>query len=198
LNQVFDALIETYLENNIGIAENFISLPLSTAIEKNIYSLANHNLLNKANVGNLKTLQQNKLIRSDSIFWLDRLHNNVDENLFLDIIDAFVAYLNQTCYTGITSYEFHYTLYKNGDFYAKHLDQFQNKSSRKYSMIIYLNKDWEAAHGGELCIHHPTFMQTIAPLNARVVFFKSNEIPHEVLLTTVNRLSITGWLKCDE
>jgi hypothetical protein len=40
-----------------------------------------------------------------------------------------------------------------GDFYLQHVDQFQNNSSRKYSMISYLNSDWQPADGGELMIH---------------------------------------------
>ena len=62
-------------------------------------------------------------------------------------------------------------------------------------MIMYLNEDWVAADGGELCIHHADSLQNIAPENGRIVFFKSNELPHEVLVTNKKRMSITGWLK---
>jgi Rps23 Pro-64 3,4-dihydroxylase Tpa1-like proline 4-hydroxylase len=51
--------------------------------------------------------------------------------------------LNATCYTGITDYEFHYTLYEKGSFYKKHFDQFRNNDSRQYSMIMYLNTNWQ-------------------------------------------------------
>ena len=104
--------------------------------------------------------------------------------------------MNNTCYTGITGYEFHYTLYPEGSFYKKHLDQFRNNNSRKYSMIMYLNADWEAADGGELCITQHDHLQMISPQNGKAVFFKSNEMEHEVLITNKPRMSITGWLKC--
>ncbi|HUZ59101.1 MAG TPA: 2OG-Fe(II) oxygenase [Hanamia sp.] len=100
------------------------------------------------------------------------------------------------CYTGINSYEFHYTLYVRGAFYKKHIDRFQNNDSRKFSMIMYLNIDWIPEDGGELSIHHEAGLQNISPMNGKVLFFKSNELEHEVLMTHKNRMSITGWLKC--
>ncbi len=133
--------------------------------------------------------------RGDSIYWLDRAHNNPHENTFFDLIDEFVRCLNSTCYTGITGYEFHYSVYEKGSFYKKHLDRFRNNDSRQYSMIMYLNTDWQKANGGELCIHHAHHLQHIAPESGKIVFFKSSELMHEVLETTTSRMSITGWLK---
>ena len=126
---------------------------------------------------------------------IDRKHNNVHENSFFNLMDNFVAHLNETCYTGITSYEFHYTLYEKGSFYKKHLDQFRNNDSRKYSMVMYLNTCWKTNDGGELCVYHEGKPQNISPIGGKSVFFKSNELEHEVLLTNVPRMSITGWLK---
>jgi SM-20-related protein len=62
-------------------------------------------------------------------------------------------------------------------------------------MILYLNDQWQEQDGGELCIHHEQNIQLITPINGRSVFFKSNELRHEVLLTYKPRMSITGWLK---
>jgi len=50
-------------------------------------------------------------------------------------------------------------------------------------------------NGGELQIHHADHLQNISPTNGKSVFFKSSELAHEVLLTHVPRMSITGWLK---
>jgi SM-20-related protein len=60
---------------------------------------------------------------------------------------------------------------------------------------MYLNADWQPADGGELCIYHTDRLQHISPINGKSVFFKSNEMEHEVLITGKPRLSITGWLK---
>ena len=85
-------------------------------------------------------------------------------------MDKFVSHLNSTCYTGISSYEFHYTLYEAGSFYKKHIDQFRNNDSRQFSMIIYLNKNWEEDDGGELCIHHKGHLKTFLPKTGKLFF----------------------------
>jgi SM-20-related protein len=196
LEQIFDALIDSYLDTRVGITEDFLSTALAGNLKDNLIGLYQQNSLRNAGTGNTVTATQNKLVRGDQIHWLDRLHNDAHENDFFDLMDLFVDYLNRTCYTGITGYEFHYTLYPEGSFYKTHIDQFKNNSSRVYSMIVYLNTDWLPADGGELCIHHADErLQNIAPVNGKSVFFKSNELQHEVLITTKQRLSITGWLK---
>lgn len=149
-----------------------------------------------AGTGNQAQVNQDRSVRGDVIYWLDRQHNNAHENAFFDVMDAFVVYLNQSCYTGITGYEFHYTLYETGSFYRRHLDQFRNNDSRQYSMIIYLNTGWQPADGGQLSIYHTEGnAQQIDPSAGKTVFFKSCELEHEVLLTHKPRMSITGWLK---
>ena len=193
----FNCLIDSYINNNVGITDHFLSDALAAGLKQNLISLFQQNKLLSAGIGNEHIVVNNQLVRGDSIYWLDRKHNTACENDFFDLMDGFVSYLNQTCYTGITSYEFHYTLYEKGSFYKKHLDQFQNNDSRKYSMIMYLNTDWQAADGGELCIHQNNAKQTINPENGRTVFFKSSELLHEVLCTQKPRMSITGWLKVD-
>ncbi len=150
-----------------------------------------------AGTGNEQIILQDKLVRSDKIYWLDRSHDNAEENAFFLQMDAFVAYLNQTCYTGITSYEFHYACYEIGTFYfyTRHLDQFRNDDRRAFSMILYLNENWQEGDGGELCIYQDNLPQMISPDMGKCVFFKSNELEHEVIVTQKQRLSITGWLK---
>jgi len=64
-------------------------------------------------------------------------------------------------------------------------------------MVMYLNIGWITADGGDLCIFPNKIAQLIAPINGKSVFFKSNELEHEVLITNKARMSITGWLKRD-
>jgi len=195
LEITYNCLIDSFISDQVGIADHFLSDKLAAALKQNLLSLLLQKQLFSAGTGNGNAAVNNQLVRGDSIYWLDRKHDTPCENDFFDLMDAFVSYLNKTCYTGITGYEFHYTLYEKGTFYKKHLDQFQNNDSRKFSMIMYLNADWEAADGGELRIHHVNHQQNINPENGRTVFFKSNELVHEVLCTQKQRMSITGWLK---
>lgn len=193
--EIFNFLIDSFIKDKVGIANNFISVSLASHLKDNLAKLYQSNSMRSAGIGNEVIINQDKLIRSDVIYWLDRSHDNVHENAFFELIDSFVLYLNSTCYTGITGYEFHYTLYESGSFYTKHIDQFQQNGSRAFSMIMYLNADWKLGDGGELQIHHVDNLQTISPTNGKSVFFKSSELAHEVLLTNVPRMSITGWLK---
>ncbi|MCF2504848.1 2OG-Fe(II) oxygenase [Dyadobacter sp. CY107] len=195
LQTVFNELIDSYIENKVGIAENFLDASLASSLKANLMSLLATNQLLPAGTGNDSAVVHNKLYRNDSIYWLDRKHNDPHENEFFDLMDQFVKHLNRTCYTGITGYEFHYALYPTGSFYKKHFDQFRNDSSRQYSMIMYLNTDWAPEDGGELRIHTLDYQQDIAPTNGKSVFFKSSELEHEVLLTNRPRMSVTGWLK---
>ena len=164
-------------------------------LKENLTALYAKQQMVQAGTGQKTDFEYNDLLRSDKIYWLDRNHNNIHENSFFDLMDSFIEYLNATCYTGIHDCEFHYTLYEAGSFYKTHLDQFRNNDSRQFSMIMYLNEEWKQDDGGELCIHTDTIDQKIAPTNGKSVFFRSNELKHEVLLTHKPRMSITGWLK---
>ena len=191
----FDTLIDSFIRDKVGIADNFLSIKLAGRLKQNLLGLFAQQHFKQAGTGNNTELNHDQLVRSDHIYWLDRAHNNSSENDFFDLMDQFVSYLNNTCYTGITGYEFHYALYPEGSFYQKHLDQFRNNESRKFSMIMYLNPGWETTDGGELCVHQNGGRQNISPESGKGVFFKSNELLHEVLLSHKARMSITGWLK---
>jgi SM-20-related protein len=195
LNNSFDELIDSYIVNQVGISGSFLSDALALSLTANLKSLYAGNQLNHAGTGNDALAVFNTLVRGDKIHWLDRTHNNTAESAFFELMDSFVLYLNNTCYTGITGYEFHYTLYETGSFYKKHLDQFKTNTSRQYSMVMYLNLDWLAIDGGELCIYQNGARKLISPMNGKSVFFKSSELEHEVLLCNKARMSITGWLK---
>ncbi len=191
----FDVLIDSFIADQVGIVNQFLTTELANHLKDNLLLLQSNQQLFKAGIGTKAIVDKTKIVRGDKIFWLDRAHNDPYENAFFDLMDAFIIYLNATCYAGIKSYEFHYTLYEIGTFYKQHIDQFQNNDHRKYSMIFYLNENWIKADGGELCIHQLNNIKSISPNNGKSVFFKSNELLHEVLKTNKQRLSITGWLK---
>ena len=197
MEDCFETLISSYLDTKVGMVPDFISEELAENLVQRLFELKEQNLLKAAGIGNVAKLTHNAEIRSDAIYWLDRNNNNEFENQFLDQVDAFVTYLNRSCFTGITGYEFHFALFDKGSFYRKHLDQFQNNSSRQFSMITYLNQNWQPEDGGELCIYDGDVTQKVAPTNRKTVFFKSNELVHEVLETNKSRLSVTGWLRRD-
>lgn len=197
MEKEFEQLITSFINDKIGITNHFITDDLAQNIKQQILALISKNLLVAAGTGNNKEILHDATVRGDSIYWLDRKHDNEFENEFLNQIDDFVKHLNRSCFTGITSYEFHYSLYEAGSFYSKHYDQFKNNNGRMYSMISYLNNGWETADGGELMVYQNYNNQKISPTQGKTVLFKSDELQHEVLITNKQRLSITGWLKRD-
>jgi SM-20-related protein len=192
---IFEELIDSYLQTKVGVCTFFLPELLASNLTLNLLKLHESQRMRAARTGNENLVVTNLQVRGDEIYWLDRKHEDPFENEFLDLVDLFILYLNRTCYAGITGYEFHYTLYKEGAFYKRHLDQFMSDNSRQFSMISYLNNLWKPSDGGELLVVLDDKEMVIEPTNRKTVFFKSNELEHEVLTTYANRLSITGWLK---
>jgi SM-20-related protein len=195
MSKNFDQLIDSYLDNKVGIDTGFITPSLSEGLRQNILQLQNDDRLVAAGIGNDIVTDTHQKIRGDKIYWMDKSHSNVFEKEFLELVSDFVGHLNETYYTGINSYEFHYAVYEEGSFYKRHKDQFRNDSNRKYSLISYLNEDWKEEDGGQLQIYQGEEMQQIMPQSQTAVFFKSDEMEHEVLKANRQRMSVTGWLK---
>ena len=197
MDEKFEDIISTYISNKIGVSSHFISEELAAQLRQNVNYLFQENALQEAGIGRTSSFAKNKAIRSDVIFWLDEKNKNPIELAFFKRVEEFINYLNKECYAGINNYEFHYALYKPGTFYKRHLDQFQDSQNRQFSMITYLNLDWKTGDGGELIIYKNEEIISVSPTNCKTVFFKSNELEHEVLETHQYRLSITGWLRKD-
>ncbi len=191
----FDLLIDSYLDKKIGVDSHFLSKRLSDGLQQNILQLQKDELLSYAGIGNEEVKDPTQKIRSDKIYWMDRSHDNSYEQEFLQLAEDLITHLNNTCYTGINAYEFHYAVYEQGSFYGRHKDQFKNNSNRKYSLISYLNDNWEEEEGGQLLVYREEGIQKILPRAQTAVFFKSDEMEHEVKKATRPRMSISGWLK---
>ncbi len=191
----YDLLIDGYLDNNIGIDNGFLSEQLCDGLQQNIRQLQEDNKMIAAGIGNDTVKDAAQKMRGDKIYWLDKSHDNMFEQEFLHQVEGFIERLNSTCYAGINSYEFHYAVYGEGSYYKRHRDQFKNDSNRKYSLISYLNNNWLEADGGQLLVYHDEKVQKIQPQSQTAVFFKSDEMEHEVAIANRSRMSITGWLK---
>lgn len=192
----FEELIEGFLNHKVGVSTQFLSTELTNALSENLRMLHHEGQMISAGVGDAQNRTLDKTIRRDKIYWMDNATTNIAEREFLSIIDEFVSYLNRTCFTAINDYEFHYAVYEAGSFYKRHIDQFRNNNFRKFSLITYLNEDWKEEDGGSLLLYRDNgTVDSILPTAQRAVFFKSDEMEHEVAVATRARMSITGWLK---
>lgn len=150
-----------------------------------------------AKVGRGSEQQSSAEIRSDSIYWLD-LESPFAQS-FAQKIQILQEDLNQTLFLGINQFECHFSRYAEGQFYEEHLDQSQKKSrmhgERVISFVLYLNKNWQETHGGQLSLRHLAQDILVDPLWGRIVLFRSDTVPHAVLPSRAERWSLTGWFR---
>ena len=148
-----------------------------------------------AGVGSGHAPLQQPEIRGDHIQWLEAGRSRACDR-YLDSMESLRLALNRELFLGLDEYESHFALYAPGAFYRAHLDRFRDDDQRTVSVVIYLNADWQSAHGGALRLHPqggPS--QDIAPEAGRMAMFLSGEMLHEVLPTARERLSIAGWFR---
>lgn len=195
----FDPIIDGISEQGYGVVDDFLSPDEVQKLAKQLHKRREQGQFKAAGIGNQNTIVE-KQIRGDEILWLNEADAVPEELAFLNRIGEFVQYVNRTCYLGLRDYEFHYALYPTGTFYKRHLDQFRTDFRRRLSVVCYLNTDWQEADGGQITLYLPTEngaekTVAISPIGGRLVCFESGRLEHEVLPSTRERLSVTGWLK---
>lgn len=193
----FEGLIQGLIDNGYGCCDDFITPFTINGLSANITRLIAAGSMRTAGIGSMNDFHTNALIRSDTVNWIENDSTDPHEAVYLKKINNFINHLNTTCYTSIKTFECHYANYEKGTFYKRHLDQFKNNKGRKYSIVLYLNQDWKEEDGGMLSLYPKGKEQKdITPLGGRMVFFRSNEMEHEVQPSlTRERRSIAGWLK---
>jgi SM-20-related protein len=194
-----EILVQDILLQGYAVIDNFLSTQEVKDLSITLLEYYEKGQFKKAGIGNQTQLQIISEIRGDYICWLDKSMFKICNDLYFNKIDEIIAYLNSTCYLGITDIESHFAVFPQGTHYKKHLDRFQNNSNRKLSIICYLNPIWEQSNGGELAIHlldanGKEEIVKILPNGGRLVCFESHKIPHEVLAANKDRYSLTGWL----
>ena len=121
------------------------------------------------------------------------------------------------------SMELAYLLYPIGGRYQRHID-IPNKNDgwvrsgrstedggsflghatrREVSMLLYLNRGWDPAWGGQLRIYHGAegdmgaAHTDITPEGGTLVLLRSDRVPHEVLPTEQPRQCVVGWFRSE-
>jgi SM-20-related protein len=193
----FEGLIRGLIDDEYGCCDDFILPSEVTGLRANIDRLSISGDMKPSGVGNQIDFQKVEKIRGDKINWIGVENTNPFERIYLEKINKLILHLNQTCFTSIKSFESHYSVYERNSFYKRHIDQFKSEKGRQFSMVLYLNQDWKEEDGGMLSLYPKEGKQVnISPLEGRMVFFRSDEMEHEVQASkTRQRRSIAGWLK---
>lgn len=149
-----------------------------------------------SHVGRGAAKQKIESLRGDAISWIEPV--DPIDTAFLERMEALRLGLNERLYLGIFDYESHYAIYNSGYGYAKHSDVLQGKKNRILTTVLYLNKDWQPEHGGELVVYDPSGENEILrvqPTFGTMIIFLSESFPHEVLTSNTTRRSIAGWFR---
>jgi SM-20-related protein len=184
--------LDFFAEKRYLIIDDFLSL----SEVKNLRELADTRVLSgefrEAGVGKGNDQRVVKTERGDWICWLEENSENEALQLYWNRVEEIKQIINRNFYLGLNEVEAHLAIYKAGGFYKRHSDRHQISSSRRISLVLYLNETWQELDGGKLRIYLSDESVDIEPLAGRMVVFTS-ELEHEVLTTSVNRYSITGW-----
>ena len=139
--------------------------------------------------------RQQGTLRGDATIWLDDPACGPASARFLGALDRLRDVCNRLFVLGLHEVEAHYALYPPGAGYARHRDRFRDDDARVLSLVCYLNADWPDEAGGQLRLHLPDGARDIAPRMGTTVLFLSDEVEHEVMPATRERLSIAAWFR---
>ncbi|WP_235941094.1 2OG-Fe(II) oxygenase [Cyclobacterium roseum] len=195
-----EQIAQELYQNGWSITDQYISENFRKELLEEQQDLMYHGQFRHAGVGKGESFSIQPEIRSDKVMWMDEGQLTPLQQAYWDRLENLRLAINQRCYLGLRSFEAHFAMYPPGSFYLRHLDQFQSVSYRKVTVILYLNERWEASDEGALRMYFTAengveTYRDVLPVGGRLVTFLSGEIPHEVLPTKKERISITGWFK---
>jgi len=149
-------------------------------------------LLKRAGVRRGADHQLDAAVRGDSIQWLD---DQVTGPL-LEVWRRFEGLrlqLNELAFLGLRRTELQLAHYPaTGAGYQRHRDAFPGDDNRRVTAIVYLNPDWQPAHGGQLALFVDP-PRAVAPRLDAFVLFRSELIEHQVEPSHADRFAITAW-----
>lgn len=200
MEDLLDHISQEIYSNSYVVVDNFVDENFRKSLLKEQTDLLNLGQFKKAAVGKGDQKQVRAEIRSDEVLWMDPTALSPLQTIFWKKVAEVQQVLNRRCFLGLKSFEGHFARYPIGSFYKRHLDQFHAVPHRIVTVILYLNDSWSEADGGQLRMYFPKEdgserVEDVLPIGGRLVVFLSEEIPHEVLPTHKERISITGWLR---
>jgi SM-20-related protein len=196
-----ERIVEDLTENGRSVQPDFLVPADVQALREEAFELWRTGSFRQAGVGAGAEFGVRTEIRSDRIFWLEEPYSDAQRR-YLDELERLRLVINQSLYLGLFSFEGHLAVYPPGSFYKKHLDRFQKADYRTVSCILYLNEDWKSEDGGQLRLYdgpeEEASYQDVLPEGGTLALFLSGRVYHEVLPTTRERVSLTGWFRTRE
>lgn len=191
----FQSIIDDLAEHGWSLQEHFLCDDLAHALATECRKREARGDLAPAGVGRAEALAVREGIRGDFIQWLELGQSAVGDR-YLESMESLRQALNREFFLGLDEFECHFAFYPPGAFYKPHLDRFRDDDSRTVTAVAYLNHAWQPEYGGSMRMYlENDETLDIPPLSGSLVVFMSGDMLHEVLPTTQERLSLTGWFR---
>jgi SM-20-related protein len=193
--RLLDRILEELRADGISVSDGFLPAPEVRALADCAGLRRSRGEFLAARIGTGRSLQRREDVRGDLICWLAGALSTAETEV-LAALGQLRLRLNESAYLGLLDLEMHYAWYPPGAAYASHVDRPHGRSARRVSVALYLNEHRSPADGGALRIRGDDGRcRDIEPVGGRLVLFLSESREHEVLLTHVPRLSLTGWFR---
>ncbi|GAX12641.1 hypothetical protein FisN_13Lh109 [Fistulifera solaris] len=198
-------------ENKYLIVPGFISESLQQSLRQDVEQLRSKNRFKVAKIGQDSTNTVNTKIRVAETCFLGKTKKGLPPHAgrqeLYERLDRLRTDLGIFGPLDDDLTELLYAYYPEGGFYRRHRDAIPGSASvlRTFSMLLYLNKDWNSVKdAGQLRLHFDSggdelppgespFYKDVDPEGGTLVVFQSDAIPHEVLDTQKERIAIVGW-----
>lgn len=198
-------------EKKYLIVPGFIPESLQQSLRQDVELLRSQNYFKIAKIGQDSTNTLNTKIRVAETCFLGKSKKDLPQHAgrqeLYEKLDSLRTDLEVFGPLDADLTELLYAYYPQGGFYRRHRDAIAGSASvlRTYSMLLYLNKDWNSVKdAGQLRLHFdsggdelpagesPSY-RDVDPDGGTLVVFQSDAIPHEVLDTQKERVAIVGW-----
>ena len=181
--------------HGVCVYRDFLSRAEVAGLRTEISSLQNTGRFRQAGIGHEKTAILESEIRGDSICWFEPSELLTGQAQLWHKLAELKSVINRELFLGLWDLEGHFAVYAPGAFYKRHRDSFEANNRRVFTVVIYLNQDWQPADGGILQLYLPDATTTVEPKAGTLVCFLSDQIEHEVLPAHRERMSFTGWFR---
>ena len=187
-------IVDAIARDGYAVAPAFLPAASIEALHERALALDSAGALAPAGIGHRLARRLATGTRGDRIAWLDETPGSPAEAAAHAAFEALRVAVNRGLMLGLECLEAHYAIYPPGARYARHLDRFRDDDARVLSLVLYLNRSWDADDGGALRLHLDGGRdRDVLPEGGRLVAFLAGRFEHEVLPARRTRVSLTGW-----
>ncbi len=189
-----DAEVQELGSGGLVLRDGALGHPLATLLRARLEQLDSRGALVPAGLGHDGRLIP--ALRSDRVATLEELGPDPVLEAVWAWFDRLRQALIEATWVGLPRFSVQLACYPGGGArYARHVDALPGDRNRLFTAIVYLNPDWRPEHGGRLRAWVRGQPMEVDPLWDRLVIFRSEAVPHEVLPAWVPRYSAAAWMR---